>query len=161
MAKNNKRLQDVHFEGCKLIFRNFAGNEDAFNTKGDRKFSIVLSDEDAEAMHSDGWNVKFPKPREDGEQLNATLPVKVKFGDYPPNCIMITSSGKTKLDEESINVLDYANIENVDLIISPYFWDFGGKSGITAYLKAIYVSIQEDAFELKYKDVPYHSDERA
>ncbi len=156
MAKH--RMKDVHFEGCKIVFRNFAGIEDTFNAKGDRKFSIILSEEDAVDMKSEGWNVKFPKEREDGERLNPTLPVKVKFGDFPPNCIMIAGGQKTKLDEDSISVLDYAEIEHLDLVISPYSWEMGGKSGITAYLKALYATIKLDEFEMKYRDIPYHTD---
>jgi hypothetical protein len=34
--------------------------------------------------------------------------------------------------------------------VRPYAWDVNGKTGVKAYLKTLFVTIDEDALELKY-----------
>jgi len=148
------RLQPVVLENRRILFRNFAGEEGRFNAKGNRNFNVVLEPEEAEAMLKDGWNVKYLQAREEGDEPLPRLEVTVKFGKIPPRVILITSRGKTSLDEDMIKILDWAEIENVDLIVRPYEWEVNGKEGVKAYLKSIYVTIREDELEKKYMDVP-------
>ena len=82
------------------------------------------------------------------------MKVAISFDNIPPRVILVTSHGKNQLDENSVNILDWAEIENVDLVIRPYHWDVNGKTGTKAYVKAIYVTIVEDKLENKYWDVP-------
>jgi hypothetical protein len=145
----------IVMEGVRIIFRNFAGREGQFNREGDRNFGVILDDEKlVKMLLDDGWNVKFLKPREEGDEEQPYLPVSVNFKGRPPQCVMITSRGRTTLHEDEIELLDWADIRNVDLIVRPYEWAVSGKTGIKAYLKSIFVTIEEDALELKYADTP-------
>ncbi len=63
---------------------------------------------------------------------------------------MITSTSRTHLDESSVPVLDWAEIQTADLIARAYEWEVNGKSGIKAYLQSLFVTIEEDALERKY-----------
>ena len=143
----------VLMEGVRIIFRNFTGKEGQYNREGDRNFAVLLDEVTAEAMAADGWNVKVLKPREEDEE-NAPpqpyLPVSVNFKGRPPRIVQITSRGRTHLDEATVEMLDWADIINVDLIVRPYEWTVNGKSGVKAYLQAMYVTIQEDPLEIKY-----------
>jgi hypothetical protein len=146
----------VLMEGVRIIFRNFAGKEGQYNREGDRNFAVLLDDQVANDLAEDGWNVKWLKPREDAEDdepEQAYLQVSVNFKGRPPRIVLVTSRGRTNLDEEQVEMLDWADITNVDLIVRPYEWVVNNKSGIKAYLQSIYVTIQEDALELKYGEM--------
>jgi len=145
----------VLMEGVRIIFRNFSGKEGQYNREGDRNFAVLLDDPTAQAMAEDNWNVKWLRPRdeEEGENPQAYLPVSVNFKGRPPRIVLITSRGRTNLDEGSVEMLDWADILNVDLIVRPYEWTVNEKSGIKAYLQSIYVTIEEDALEIKYSEL--------
>jgi hypothetical protein len=145
----------VLMEGVRIIFRNFSGKEGQYNREGDRNFAVLLDDRVAEAMATDGWNVKWLRPRDEDEEENPQpyLPVSVNFKGRPPRIVLITSRGRTNLDEDSVEMLDWADIINVDLIVRPYEWTVNEKSGIKAYLQSIYVTIEEDALERKYSEL--------
>jgi hypothetical protein len=145
----------VMFEGARIIFRNFAGEEGPMNAAGDRNFCVVIADpEIAEQMAADGWNIKQGKESPDGDVRDPSLQGKVSFRNYPPKVYLITSRGRTALSEDEIDVLDYSTFKNVDLIVRPYNWAVGDKVGVKAYLKTMYVTLEEDELDQKYSDVP-------
>jgi len=153
MALNDN---NVMMEGVRIIFRNFAGKEGQYNREGDRNFAVLLDETVATAMAEDGWNIKWLKPREDDEDdatPQAYLPVSVNFKGRPPRIVLVTSRGRTNLDESTVETLDWVDIVNIDLIVRPYEWTVNGKSGIKAYLQSIYVTIDEDPLELKYSEL--------
>lgn len=144
---------NVTMEGVRIIFRNFAGKEGLYNREGDRTFAVLLDDDVAEAMARDGWNVKWLRAREEGDKEQAYLTVAVSYRVRPPKVVMITSRGRTTLHEDEVELLDWADIINTDLIVRPREWSVGEKSGVKAYLQSIFVTINEDPLELKYADL--------
>lgn len=145
---------NIRIEGARIGFRNFSGEEGRFNPKGRRNFCIFLEEDIAKDMEKEGWNVKWLQPREEGDELQAYLQVKVVFGKIPPKIVLVTMRGKTRLDEDTVNILDWAEIQNVDLVIRPYNWEVNGNTGVSAYIKTMYVTLKEDEFESKYYNVP-------
>lgn len=139
-------------ENAKIRFRNFSGRPDDFTREGDRSFALVIDDEDlANKLKEDGWNVRMRMPKNDGEDPWYYLKVKVNFGGFPPKIIEVTSRNRVALNEETVGILDSAELKSVDVEISPYHWEIGGRSGITAYLKTMYATIEEDPFAAKYE----------
>lgn len=149
----NRPTNKITIENARLIFRDFTGERNRYNS--DRTFGVVLDPNFADKLEADGWNVKRLAPREEGDEPLCFISVKVVFGKVPPKIVLINSNTrKQTLDENSVGILDWIQIENADLIIRPYNYEFGGKSGTKAYLSTLYVTKASDSLEEKYADIP-------
>lgn len=163
--KNN--VSNIKIEGGRLIFKNFQGKEDLpYNREGNRNFGVLLDDNLADQLKADGWNVKYRPPRQDDDYRQPWLPIKVNYrvkpNMAPPIIVLINSHGKLRLTEETVGQLDWTQIKNADMIIRPYNYpamlDKKGNeirpAGISAYVKSLYVTVQEDDLAAKYADIP-------
>lgn len=148
-----EQVKTFMVEDGRIIFRNFAGKENLpYNRKGIRNFAIILPEDIAQDMLADGWNVKWPKPQPDGEIGDPFVRVEVRYDIRPPRVVLLTETTRTQLDEDSVELLDWANIKTVDLIARGSNWTAAdGKHGIKAYLQSLFVTIEEDALEKKYE----------
>lgn len=150
----DKQMQNATLEDVRIAFRNFSGKEGKYNRAGDRNFCVLLPEDIAGQMATDGWNIRHLNPREEGDEPQAYIQVAVNYNGRPPRVVMITSRGKTNLDEGMVDILDWADVIKADVIMRPYQWEVNGKTGVKAYLQSIYVTIEEDDLERKYGDVP-------
>lgn len=152
--RRDRNEGQITLEDHRIVFKNFKGAEGPFNSEGDRGFSVLLDDQKlVKQLEKDGWNVKYLKAREEGDEEQAYLQVAVSYKNFPPKIYMVSSRGRTLLGEKEVEVLDYADYETVDLIIRPYHWQVRDNHGIKAYVKSMYVTIQEDALDRKYGDI--------
>lgn len=140
-------------EDARIIFRNFAGKEGKYNREGDRNFCLLLDEDLAERLHRDGWNVKSLRAREEGDPEQPYIPVSVEYSKKPPKIVLVTWNGKTTLTEDECEIIDWIDIKKIDLILNPYDWAVNGKTGIKAYLNTLYVVVQENELDMKYRDL--------
>jgi len=141
---------------------------------------VIPTKEDAIAMFEAGWNVQLrpqgPQSKELREAIKGghnfmeklailnnlsndpddaiyLLKVNVKFESRrPAEIYLVTDPAKKplKMDEDTCAKLDLADIIACDIVVAPHSWATARGSGISAYLKTIYVMIRQDPFAAKY-----------
>lgn len=157
MNNTPKRPDPIVIEGARIKFKNFAGEQRQYNPAGQRNFVLLLPDELAQQLQTEGWNVKWKPGRHPEDPDEPQLAVKVKFkepGDErgpDPIAYLIQGRRKLALDGRTVGILDRLAPVNIDLIVRPYVWDINGNVGITAYLDEIYYTAVE-GLSSKYAD---------
>ncbi len=144
----------LQIDDARIVYRNFSGAPSKFNREGDRNFAVVIeTQEQADALIEEGWNVKIKAPRDEGEDPFIYLPVKIKFNDRGPSVYLRSGKAMRKLGEDTVDVLDNVDILSVSMDLRPYDWEVNGKSGRTAYLQSINVTQEVDRFADMYAEV--------
>lgn len=157
-----RKISPITIENAQMIYKNFAGIGKKFNAKGLRNFNVILDLKTAAMLLEDGWNIKYREPKEEGDDRQARLKVSVRFDNFPPRIVLITKDGgRAMLDEESVDILDHAEIKMADIEISGSAWVNAedGDSGIKAYLKKGFFTLSENDLESKYQPVSRRKDD--
>lgn len=158
MAFNNRNNpSDLMIEDAKLLFTNFAGSPTRYNSEGGkREFSVALPLNLVEDLERDGWNVKYRK-NADGEfdPERPYLGVKVSYKFRAPAIWLITGGRKQLMTEDTVGTLDNITIKTADVVIHPSVYDVRGQQGISAYVKELYVVMDDESasFTSKYADL--------
>lgn len=159
-----ERIEDVTIRGAagqQLIFRNFEGAAGKFNNAGDRNFCLIIDEDLAGELQSKGFSVKHTKARDDEYDSVPYIKIKVGFtlkdgtdNPYPPKIYKIDSTGMKALDKTTVKFLDGARISKADLIFSGYQYEDRetGETRYSAYLRNLYVEIEENALEREYNE---------
>lgn len=155
----------VTIPGTRIIWPNFGGAPDKYNSEGDRNFNLHLTKEQADELAAAGWNVKckFPRPEEntDEQEERCVLKITLKYRDRqgelkknPPQITMIgnKSRSRTLLDEGTAVNVDSAEIVEADVSFVPYFWESASGIGVAAYLRKLYIVIREDELDEKWAE---------
>lgn len=140
------KIPDVRF-----VYKNFAGRPDSFNPEGGKRtFGCKIVDEELlNKLMDAGFKIKYLT---NGDEPDIPyIKVKVNYGPYPPAIWLKSGKTKTKLDADSVKILDNADIIDAKLIISPYEWEMpNGLKGVTAYCDALYVTVVPNKFEEEF-----------
>lgn len=159
----SRRDEQIRLENVKLCCRNFAGTK--FGQSSTRSFGVLIDEELAERLIADGWTaVKWfdGNPEDPQDKPTPWLSIKFKYGTNPktgrktgPTIVLIRSAGKKRLTEETVDQLDWSLIRQAQVVAHPYAYPAmnGRPAGISCWLDALYVEVQEDEFEERYADV--------
>lgn len=149
----NSTISNIILDDCKIFWKNLSGAPDKFNkTGGQRTFCVIIPNDIAPELEAEGWAIKYLRPRDEEEEPQAYLKVKASYGPKSqPNIYICTKKKKELLNQDTVGSVDYAEINRVDLIIRPYeYKDINGHSGVSAYVKNMYITINEDPFADRY-----------
>lgn len=140
---------------AKMAKRNFEGRATKFKEAGPdaRGFLLILTKEMYDEFLAGGLNVKeMPaRPEYDEDEPLRYLPVAIGYKIKPPRVVLVTSKGKVNLGEDAVAVVDWVDIDKVDLIFNVAHWKgTGDKGGIKCWLKTIFITINEDELEAEY-----------
>lgn len=154
---NRNNPSDLMIEDAKILFTNFAGSPTRYNSEGGkREFSVALPLNLVEDLEKDGWNVKYRK-NQDGEfdPERPYLGVKVSYKFRAPAIWLVTGGRKQLLNEDTVGTLDNITIKTADVVIHPSVYDVRGQQGISAYVKELYVVMDDESasFASKYADL--------
>jgi hypothetical protein len=150
-----KWIDDLEVENANITwaFSHFDGREDTFNNEGDHNFTIIIDDEqEARRLMDEGWNIRTMEGREEGDPPEYLLKVKISFRFSAPAIFFLKGERRYRADEVDLVDIKRATCEQLDVIIQPSPWVHGRDSGISAYVKEMYVKIKESRFAERYAD---------
>lgn len=154
MPEDRHWIEDVELENVKIkwAFSHFDGREDTFNAEGDHNFTMILSDETADKLRSEGWNIRDMAGYEEGDPDEHLLKVKISYKFEPPKIYLLKGTRKIRAEQRDLADIRRDTCEQIDVIITPSRWVNGQNSGITAYVKELYAQVRQSRFSAKYED---------
>jgi hypothetical protein len=147
---------------ARIIWKNFRGERGPQNRNGERKFNVVIANQEiADRLlahtNDDGaaWNVRMKPPMDEGGDPLLYLEVKVRFNQYGPPIYVVSNGVQRQIGEEEVGMLDKMAIEKVDVAIRPYDNYTNGNYYRTAYLQSIRVYQREVSYDPFAEETPF------
>lgn len=116
---NKPKGEALILDEVRILFPNFSGTPGPYNQSGMKNFNAVISEEIAAQLEHEGWNVKKLAARDETETDAYYININVSYQKRPPQIVLVSGDKKTFLDEESIKLLDNADVVYADLVINP------------------------------------------
>lgn len=150
--------EDLIVRDAHVIFMKLSNTPDKFGDTT-RKFDLVIDDKDeAQQLIDAGWPVKIKVPKNTDYEPYHYLRCKMKFHDdtptvrYDPSVFVVDGKSKTKMTAQTVGLLDNERIKKIDLVLTPYAWENTNGSGITVYVKSMYVTVDTDPLAAEYAE---------
>lgn len=152
------RIQ-LTIKNARLAFPNLAGSPTKYNKEGGKKtFCVILDEQTGNRLSKDGWNIKWFKVREgeEKEPRRAFMEVVVNYNARRgPQIIMLIENEKTPgtyLTEDTVILLDHAEIVSADMILNGFRWTEEEMPNLKPYLHKMYVTIRQDELDKMHRE---------
>lgn len=160
----------ISVENALITSRNFGGDKEQgrYAKPGRRSFTLIIEDPGmAEYLLSNGANLGYREPSKEGESPRWYLKILLNYANgRAPRIYIYEDDRETLITEDTVSILDSADIVNVDLVFRMYqprdpsrqWTTKDGRIGASAYLDVMYVTIDVDPFASKYRSRHVSSD---
>ena len=158
----NDWIDELEFvdANIKWGFSHFDGKANGFNEEGDHNFTIIVPEDRVKELQDAGWNVKFKEGREEGDPGEWILKVNISYRLRAPQVYLVhddpNNEGKKRMmkaDESDLDQIRRDSTDQIDCIITPHRWVNGNRTGVSAYVKEMYVTIRKSRLAMMYDDV--------
>lgn len=169
---NRVWINDLEIEDAQIkwAWSHFNGAADTFNAEGNRDFVVVLNPDYARSLMEipEGWNIKEYEGREEGDESEFTIKIKISYRFEPPKIFFLKEkevvdpeTGEKSMqlrkfrveNEAELNDITRATVKRIDFVAKPSRWMRNGEAGVTPYLSEMYVHMQESKIGSQYDDV--------
>lgn len=157
MNTEKKIIAPIVLKDAKIVAtqKNFRGERKQFNDQGVRNFVVIIDPDkvDIPSLIEKGWNIKQGKPNPEDPDYEPPYFLRVKVRYFPaedersrmnPRITAVTRAGDLVIDEENVGDLDRDDIIKANMTITGRWSESPTYTGITAYLRKMYVRIWED-----------------
>lgn len=146
-------VDDIEIENAviKWGWSNFDGR-DSLKGDGNYNFTVILDDNQARYLDSQGWTVKVNEPREEGDLPENTMKINISDRFGMPKVYFIKNGRKYKVEMRDLADIRRDTCLQLDVVASPSRWTKGAESGLSPYVKEMYVTIKQSRFGAKYEE---------
>lgn len=150
------RVNDINITDGEIAYSNFSGRPTQFNPDGGvRTVTFVIPYDAADQLIADGWKIREQQIDDEGHiryLLEAKFTFRTRNGQpRDPKIFIVRNDRLVHMTEETIDTLDRADILSVDAVLGASYWEWGGRSGITAYINSMYITIKDNPVDEKYR----------
>ena len=129
----SRKVDDIYITEGEIAYSNFSGRPTQFKPEGGvRTVTFVIPHDIAMLEAKFTFRTRNGQPRD-------------------PKIFIVRNDRLVHMTEETIDTLDRADILSVDADLGASHWEYGGRTGITAYINSMYVTIKDNPVDEKYR----------
>lgn len=144
-------MAKVTIENAKVRWMYFPSED------GKRSLNVILSEEQKQIAEELGLNIKYNKPRNEGDDIFPSIKLIASYRFSEPDIFLVRDPKKkpVKLTEDTIDTvlgsLSASDIDYADVIFTTSAYDNRGNKGVSAYIQTMYVVAKPNPLANKWE----------